>query len=281
MTVTASIFFDLPVERISAELESSFFSSLKTGNNTFKKTQSGRFTEIDTAVAQLLAETAVREPAVLDIGISSGSTALELKARLEQEGLSPHLTGTDQSFEAWLVPGPHGSQALVQPDGHILQFEVFGRALRAWDRRLDRFTGRSLLNAALRRAFQRASANLSDVAGGRRVKLVSPRLSQSQDITLREDNILLPNPEFAGKFDLVRAANILNRDYFSETQLTAGLKNVRSYLKGPGSLLLLVRTDKRTETNNGSLYIVGGSGGLELVRRFGTGSEVEELLQLM
>ena len=281
MTITASAFFDLPVERISPELESSFFSSLKTGNNTFKKTQSGRFTEIDATVAKLLSESAVHEPAVLDIGISSGATALELKTRLEQQGLAPHLTGTDQSFEAWLIPGPLGSQALVQPDGHILQFEVFGKALRAWDRRLDRFTGRALLNAILRRAFRRARANLLDAAGRRRVKLVSPRLSQSRDITLREDNILLPNPEFAGKFDLVRAANILNRDYFSDTQLTAGLRNVRSYLKGPGSLLLLVRTDKRTETNNGSLYIVSGSGGLELVTRFGTGSEVEEILQLI
>jgi hypothetical protein len=218
---------------------------------------------------------------VLDIGISSGATALELKAQLEQQGLAPHLTGTDQSFEAWLIPGPLGSKALVQPDGHILQFEVFGKALRAWDRRLDRFTGRALLNAALRHAFRWARGNLPDAAGRRRVKLVSPRLSQSRDITLREDNILLSNPEFAGKFDLVRAANILNRDYFSDTQLTAGLRNVRSYLKGPGSLLLLVRTDKRTETNNGSLYIVNGSGGLELVTRFGTGSEVEEILQLI
>jgi hypothetical protein len=276
MTIAASKFFAMPVAAISPELEARFFSGLKTGNDTFKKTDAGRFSEIDAALAALLAERRGQPLEVLDIGISSGTTTLELKQRLEARRLVPQITGTDQSFEAWLVPGPHGLSALVQPDGHILQFEFRGQALRAWDRRLDRLTGRALFNAALRRSFRDADRELQ----GQRVDLVSPRLKQAAGIDLRADDILRANPDFASRFDLVRAANILNRDYFDEAQLRSALGHLRSYLKGRGSLLLLVRTDKHSGSNDGTLLRMNPRGRLEPLRRFGKGSEVADLLEL-
>jgi hypothetical protein len=276
MTIAASKFFAMPATAVSPELEARFFSGLKTGNDTFKKTDAGRFSEIDAALAVQLAGKRGEPLAVLDIGISSGTTTLELLHRLEAQGLTPQITATDQSFEAWLVPGPFGLSALVQGDGHILQFEFRGRALRAWDRRLDKLTGRALFNAALRRSFNGGARREL----GERVDLVSPRLKRSPGIELRADDILRPNPDFTGRFDLVRAANILNRDYFDEAQLTASLGHVRSYLKGPGALLLLVRTDKNSGSNDGTLFQMNAEAVLEPVRRFGKGSEVAELLKL-
>ena len=274
MPVAASKFFSLPVAEISPELEARFFSDLKTGNATFKKTDVNRFGAVDEVLADYLASNGEPEPQVLDIGISSGTTTLELKRALEAKGLSPHVTGTDQSFDAWLVSGNLGTTALMQGDGHILQFEIAGQAMRGWDRRLDRMTGRALFNAVLRRLFR----GIDPVRDGRRVDLVSPRLRDASDIVLTQDDVLRRNPRFMGRFDLVRAANILNRDYFSEEQLRNALEYVRSYLKGPGSLLLLIRTDKQDGQNNGTLLRVDELGALEPVRRFGKGSEVEALI---
>lgn len=279
MAITASRFFALPPDRVTPELEAAFFSSLKTANNTFKKTDAHRFAEIDRVLAAELAPAATGALAVLDIGISSGTTTLELADALSAAGLDPAIVATDQSFAARIVAGPLGSRALIEPDGHFLQFELFGTAIRAWNRRLDRFTGRALVNAALRRMLRPAAQRGSNGQTGTDVKLVSPRLNHGRRIALREDDVLARNPDFVGAFDLVRAANILNLDYFPEAALRGAIGHLRSYLKGPGSLLLVVRTDKRNGTNNGTLYALRPDGSLEERRRFGSGSEVAGLVE--
>jgi len=71
-------------------------------------------------------------------------------------------------------------------------------------------------------------------------------------IELIEDDIFQPRAEFVGRFDLVRAANILNRNYFSEALLEGALHNLRSYMKGPGAFLLVTRTDEQTARNDGA-----------------------------
>lgn len=276
MSIPASRFFSLPPEQITPAMEAAFFSSLKTANDTFKKTAVKRFGEIDTVVSTELARAFPEtELEVLDIGISSGTTTLELQQALADAGLEFAITATDRSFAARIVDGPLGSRALIEPDGHILQFEILGRPVRAWDRRLDRFTGRSVLNAALRKLMRKSDRNRT---GHRDVELVSPRLRKQGAITLVEDDVLTRNEAFARKFHFVRAANILNRDYFAEDQLVAALGHLRTYLKGPGSLLLLLRTDKVSDENNGTLFRVKADGKLEICRRFGNGSEVENLV---
>ena len=51
MSIPASRFFSLPPEQVTPAMEAAFFSSLKTGNSTFKKTAVQRFGEIDGIVA--------------------------------------------------------------------------------------------------------------------------------------------------------------------------------------------------------------------------------------
>lgn len=278
MSIPASRFFSLPPEQVTPAMEAAFFSSLKTGNSTFKKTAVQRFGEIDGIVS---AELAKVYPAttidVLDIGVSSGTTTLELEEALRQAGMQFRITATDRSFAARIVDGPLGSRALIEPGGHILQFEVFGLPVRAWDRRLDRFTGRAVINAAMRKLIRQSDRNRG---GHRDVELVSPRLKGKPDISLTEDDVLARNDAFVDKFHFVRAANILNRDYFREDQLRAALGHLRTYLNGAGSLLLVLRTDKVTEKNHGTLFRMDEARNLEIVCRFGEGSEVESLVAL-
>lgn len=280
MTIAASRFFSLPSEEITPELEAAFFSDLKTGNATFKKTDAKRFAEIDRVLVREIAVSCGADTPVevLDVGISSGTTTLELRDALAMAGIDHRITATDQSFDARIVDGPFGSRALVEPSGHFLQFEIFGRPVRSWTRRLDRFTGRFLLTAALRKLLTPAARRADGANDVRSVALVSPRLANDDRVTLREDSILEFNAELGNRFDFVRAANILNLDYFSAAQLQQGLDNVCRYLKGAGSLLLVVRTDKRTGINNGSLFRLGEDGRLTLVEQFGEGSEVAHLI---
>lgn len=276
MSIAASRFFSLPPEQITPALEVAFFSSLKTGNDTFKKTDVRRFEEIDGLVAAELGKAFQGQTLeLLDVGISSGTTTMELAEALEGAGLDFRITATDRSFAASILDGPLGSRALVEDSGHILQFEILGRPLRAWDRRLDRFTGRSILNAALRKVIGKSA---KEQAGNRPVELVSPRLRDQPSVTIAEDDIFTRTPAFERKFHFVRAANILNLDYFENDRISTGLGHLRAYLRGPGALLLLVRTDKVTGRNNGTLFRLDEEYGFEIVRRFGEGSEVEDLV---
>lgn len=279
MAIAASRFFALAPEEVTPGLESAFFSSLKTGNATFKKTSPNRFSEVDMHLMSMLDGLSLgREVQILDVGISAGTTTLELAIALQEAAVKHRIVATDRSFSAFIVPGPLGSRALLEPSGHILQYEIFGQPVRSWDRRLDRFTGRSLVNAFLRRSFASVSADFLASGEATKVRLVSPRVQSSSSITLEEDNVLLPNPHYQSRFDFIRAANILNRDYFSEDELREALKNLRAYLTGPGAMMLVIRTDKRDGTNNGTLFQMSDRGKLIPVAEYGRGSEVASLV---
>ncbi len=275
---TASAFFAADPASLTAREEALFFGRLKTGNATFKRTAHGRLRMIDEALVVQLDRAAARVDRVLDLGISSGVTTVELAEALGRSGRSVSVTGTDRALEAFLVDLPMGCRALVEPNGHVLQYEVLGRAVRPWTRRLDYVTGmalaRTLVNhmlgpVARARTAQRAIASS--------VALVSPRLSRSVGVELAEDDVTCSNPRFVGAFDLVRAANIVNRHYFAADALERAVGNVKSYLRGPGAWLLVVRTLGATD-HHGTLFRMNAARGLDVVERWGQGSEVEALV---
>jgi len=94
-------------------------------------------------------------------------------------------------------------------------------------------------------------------------------------IQVREDDLLQKNPpEFVEKFDVIRAANIINRQYFSELALRRMIDNLRGRLR-PNGILIICRTHD-DNTNNGTIFRRHGSN-LQAVDRIGRGSEVAEL----
>jgi hypothetical protein len=112
----------------------------------------------------------------------------------------------------------------------------------------------------------------------RHVRLVSPRALRHSDVRIVEDDAAVRNPLFQRGFDLIRAANILNTRYFDEGRLRTIASNLRSYLAGPGSWLLVVRTFGLND-NRGTLFELGRDGRLEPVERFGGGSDIEALVR--
>ena len=279
MTLTATSFFSADPGSISPRAEDRFFGAIRNRNRTFKFTGTARLSALDEALVRQLEARDLRAGEVLDIGMSSGVTTLELANCLRRAGHDAIVTGTDLTLRAYIVPVAPGCRALVDANGHVLQYEVAGRALNPWGRRLDYFNGMVAVRALADRLLApRARRAMNAGQGIRQVALVSPRLSGRADIGALEDNVMILNPRFLGRFPVVRAANILNLSYFPEAALNTALRNVAAYLSGPGALLLVVRSVPGMG-NHGSLFEVSPDGArLILVERYGNGSEVEHLV---
>ncbi|SCW72470.1 hypothetical protein SAMN02927924_02348 [Sphingobium faniae] len=278
MILAATQFFSRPADALPQQVEDAFFSSIKNPNNTFKCTWGGRFGEVDRRLAQAIKArgTDVRE--LLDIGVSSGTTTLDLHDALSREGFHPRITGTDYPIHAWIVQLGGKCGALLNKHGQLLQIDLFGRSIQPWRRRRDFLTGMWLVRPLLTRLLgRRAARKLREGTNVRQVELVSPRIRDHPSIAIVEDDVLRRKDAFAERFDLVRAANILNENYFRQAELERAVQNLLSYLRGPGSLLFIVRTLQSGE-HHGTLFALREGGALEVVERIGAGSEIEKLL---
>jgi hypothetical protein len=270
VTPTASRFFDAPASAISAADEARFFSAIRLANGTFKTTAAGRMRDLDALLARCAHDHRLLAPAVLDVAVSSGVTTAELGRALADAGLRPAITATDLAIEARLVEVARGVRVLQDSAGRDLQYDIAGVPIRPWARRLDYVTGYRLLSMLARRLCR----NNKD-SPARSVQLISRRIDDRSGISFVEDDLMRPNPQFERRFDIVRAANVLNRDYFEHTTLSAMISNLIAYLRGPGALLVLNRTHL-DGSNQGSICRLEPSGAMALLARIGRGSEVEE-----
>lgn len=275
MTLTAKRFFSTESVRSNLSIECAFFSSLKMRNGTFKLTRPSRFAALETMLGPIVRARPGDFHEVLDIGVSTGLTTAELTDFLESQGASAHVVGTDLFIEAHLVDVMPGFRVLADRGGWPLQYDLGGFGLRAWVRRLDyvtlaawpRLFARTLLQPQLRRRIAEGE--------GEPVRMESRALA-GRDIELVENDIFVREPRFERQFDLVRAANILNRGYFNEDRLQTAIANIRAYCRGPGALLLVVKSG--AERHDGTLFELRDDGTFEIRARIGGGSEIESLV---
>ncbi len=279
MALTAAKYFLDPARKSTAEDEARFFRSLKVRNRNSKQTARGRLDALNAMAIELLKTPGRRIASALDIGISSGVTTAELYDAFRDAGMAPSLVATDLSIYASIVHLSPDVRVLIDSCGDILQYDIHGFAVRPWRRRLDRFTGVSLFKSAIEKRYADAARKALKGGGAKadRVALINPRLAAYDNIELREDDLLKRNPEFASRFDFIRAANVLNREYFEEATLRAAVATLKSYLSGPGALLLIVRTNDGTG-HHGAFYELGADGRLSEVRTIGGGSELAAIV---
>lgn len=274
--ISASRFYALDAAQSEA-IESDFYARLKMRNGTFKLTRPSRFKEAEAAFAPELAKRAGRIREVLDVGVSTGITSLDLYRYLAGLGIDVALTATDLYIKAQIVDLAPGVRVLADGSGWPLQYEVGGVAIRSWTRRLDTFTLLALPLAAARKAALAAIPKAVAEGRARRVEMVTRRVGPGDRITFVENDIFARNGDFARRFDMVRAANILNTGYFPEPMLVKAIGNVRSYLNGPGSLFWVARTDESNH-NTATLFELGDDGRFTVVSRLAEGSEIEKLV---
>ncbi|WP_246225928.1 ATP-binding protein [Chelativorans xinjiangense] len=273
--LTARRYFSAEGIDVDPEAECAFFSSLKMRNGTFKLTRLSRFAAVEEAIRPIIRERAGSIGQVLDVGASSGLTTIELVDFLQAEGASPRVIGTDLFVKAHLVEISPRLHVLADDEGWPLQYDLAGRPLRAWVRRLDYFTltfvplllGRAVLRGRLAR----------EIAEGRSMPVrMECQALAGRNIKLVENDILVATPEFVRQFDLIRAANILNLGYFRAERIRTAIANIFSYCRGPGSLLLVVRS--HGQDHHGSLFELLERGDVAVRARIGKGSEIEPLI---
>lgn len=277
MTLTADAFFSQSAEDIDPATEAAFYGMLKMPNGTFKLTRGSRFAEIEEAFGRIFAEEAARIHSVLDVGVSTGITTLEFADFLQSRGSPAEITATDLYVQAHIVQPFRELRVLADPKGWPLQYDICGKAIRPWIRRLDyvtlAFVPRILARAVLR---NRVKA-LIQKGESKPVQLISKSLSGRSDISFIENDILTRSAELSDRFDLVRAANILNRNYFSDQDILRAVDNIRTYLHDSGGLFLVTRTNA-AQINAGTLFELNSRKSFKVLARVGPGSEIERLV---
>ncbi|BCP53921.1 ATP-binding protein [Kaistia sp. 32K] len=275
MMLTAKRFFSAAGAPADLARECEFFSSLKMRNGTFKLTRPSRFAVVEERFAPMVRARVKGPCAVLDIGASTGLTTIELADFLRAQGAVPRVVGTDLFIDAHLVDLAPGVHVLADPDGWPLQYGVAGVGIRAWVRRLDYVT-LAVLPRLLARSMLRPRLRRRIAAGASLPVRMESRALVGQAIRLVENDIFVREPSFAARFDFIRAANILNLGYFRPERLRVAIANIHAYSRGPGALLLVVKTDG--SKHDGTLFELGPEGDFQVLARIGRGSEIEGLV---
>lgn len=274
--VTIMDYFGPPENHLTPEMEAQFFASLRLPNGTFKTTVRQRFPELNRRIIELVRNGEITAKNTLDIAVSSGISTLELYQDLCAVGYKNHIVATDLVVDAYIVRLFPRCFALLDQTGAELRFDLLEKAVGRRDAIRDR-----VVNAALRYRTRMVVKNGWGASNARHVQLVVAALRRHPDVVVQQDDITIFNRSFERAFTFVRAANILNRGYFSERDLRTILGNIKRYMVPKGHLLV-VRTVSGNAgghgINHGTLFSVGGTGECAVVERFGDGSEIEDIV---
>ncbi len=276
--LAAKAFLETPAAELTPQAEREFFGSLMTRNKTYKTTFHHRFAGINPLLLQQLKQDGFQSPDVLDIGVSSGISTVELHDDLCEGGVHARIVATDLLVDALLVRVLPKCHALVEPDAFPLRFDLPFVTMKPWVTQHDYRNGFCVLRKAINIVMTQLSRRIlrdPDDPKIRRVKLVTPRLLATDNIVVCSDDISRYNEAFTNRFDFIRAANVLNKGYFPAAVLSTMLANVARYLRGPGAILFVVRTHE-DDSNHGTLFRMEDDGRFRVVWRVGTGSEIEE-----
>ena len=256
------------------ELERRFFNQLVLTNGTLKTTYKNRLGDVDVVCSRLLHDMG-RRARLLDIGVSSGVTTHEWVQSLVHDNIEFDLEAFDICVDASLVSFGNHFHALLDSSGRPLQFEFFGHAEsnvfgESTARRLRRFFPVMFL----RTYYIVATKLLNGRKRSQTVRLVSRHLQDNPDVSVFEFD-LADLHLLQGRYELIRAANILNLAYFDSEYLRTAISSIWSKLVNDG-LFCVVRTNSQGE-NHGSIYRKGRDT-FDRVVDIGTGSEIDHLV---
>lgn len=252
-------------------LEERFFRDLRMPNGTYKTTAAGRLATFDELILRHLRGRS--QLTILDVGIASGITTLDLATRLQEIGCRYRIVATDRYLHAKLLRLAPGVDALLAADGDILQL-----SLGSWTRPLPQGTSRGKgaflqvglgVIAALVHRWNLASDD---------IVLVTAGIRNSDMIDLVEQDIEQFRSDWENEFDLIRAANVLNRSYFGLERLAAIVGHLARYLKD-GGLLAVCRSDDIGDRHHGNVFVKDTHcGRMKRIDQMGAGSEVGEIV---
>ncbi len=264
------------------EDEYAFFSSIKLENGTTKTTDRNRMRDVDRWFYEFLPKTEVQK--ILDVGISSGITTVELCELLDAKNTPYLVSAMDSDLTAYLLILGGDRSVLVDKRGNPIHFEMNGKGFgyvkgtnlkHRIERALLKFKTKMLVNFRLKNNFDRPK-NIAEKNGleVRAINLVCREITENPRIKLLEESVFAENA--AEKYGVIRAANILNKGYFSDAQLLEAVRKLANRLERDG-FLLVCRTNAEGQ-NNASLFRLNRENEFEITGRFGEGSEIENIV---
>lgn len=265
-------------ERALQEREDLFFHSIELRNGTRKTTRHRRLDDLNALVEKLLPPQRPLE--IMDVAVSSGVSTAEWLISLERAGIECHMLAGDAVVDAFLISMGGRLRALADKTGHLMQLDIAGKAVRLPPpRRRDRirYLPHILLMKRAARLFDLSPDTAQRRFGitCRALTLMSPSLRRLPQLRAVEDDILA-NTNYARRFHVLRAANILNLAYFDVPTLERMVRNLRARLL-PGGLLIVCRTNE-AGMNNATVFTLQSDGRLTTTARLNEGSEIESLV---
>ncbi|HKT83505.1 MAG TPA: hypothetical protein VJQ84_06675 [Solirubrobacterales bacterium] len=246
----------------SPEVERRFFAKVRLPNGTWKTTYPDRLDDLNRLLGELLPRG--RELELMDVAVSSGISTVEWSDQLRAEGVPHRLLGGDIHPDGRLLSWGGWFAVLFDAAGREpLLLEAGSLTLPVRSARRSARLVRPLLTPPLRLLADR----------GRPVPLVSPRLRRRPEIEVVRDDVTVPG-RFRERFDVVRAANLIQPAYFDELTMRGILTNLRDRLREEG-LLAVCRTGE-DGANRATVFRRRGDR-LEPEGSLNGGSEVAEL----
>lgn len=256
-----------------------FLEKIRLANGTFKTTAFGRLDDLNQMVSTCWKQLGASPRAILDVAVSSGITSKEWIDQLLGEGFDVHLTATDLTLSAHLVALGPGLEVLLDGSGNVLQYSLLGLALPERRHWFEYLSGAGIVKRIADQLIRAKGRKTLIESSLEEVMLVNAGALNHPRITFVEDDIFARSApdSVAGRFDALRAANILNFVYFGRDEIICAISNLRQRLSGPGAFLIVVRT-QADGTNHGSMFRLNADKKFEVVLRIGNGSEIEELV---
>jgi hypothetical protein len=270
-----------------------FFRNILNSNGSWKTTRRSRHGTMDERLIRAIDTRGLRPKVVMDIGVASGVTTVDLMNSLKRAGHDVSMIATDRTIDGYVARLHPDLDVLVEPNGHVLKVELFGLEFSPWYSKSDYLSGLFVLKAILRRyvnwRVERSDARFpigkesvpwssKGLAVEGPFSMITPELKGRTDVVILEDDILAPPPPgMVGVADVVRLAHVIRPDRFSPDEIERIAVNVRSRCRDD-ALVLVCRSNPRQrvrESLEGSIFVATPDGGFALHERIGPGSEVE------
>ena len=256
-------------------IEQEFFNRISLSNGTAKTTKANRLTIVNRAVLPHIRTIPHRPVQIMDVGASSGISTVEWYEDLARHGIDCDMIATDLLVDASVLSFCWGLSALMDSRGNFIHFDLLGRGM------LTTVNGpmRPIvvgITSPLRMLF-RVARRFKGIVKCETIRLISKRFAGNRRLQMYEDDLFVSDrSEFANRFDVLRAANILNRCYFPCSELRTLVGKIKRRLR-QGGLFVVCRTDS-SGRNNGGIFRLSESSRFDVADRIGTGSEIEDIV---
>jgi chemotaxis methyl-accepting protein methylase len=258
-----------------------------TANGSYKRTQSHRFEVFDNQVVQVLQDQQSTEGGwrVHDMAVSDGRTAVDffmklagaIDTRLEfiATDAFSELTAISNSSNSLVLVIDSISKALVQVIRPPFVFNI-EKHESSYIYPINRLMLGITLRTSVKRVLDQYHAGDPGIRS-EQIQLLSPECIRliKMDSRFKFGKYSILEPQ-SGKYNLIRAMNVLNRSYFSDTDIRKCVLNIKDGLLRDG-LFVVGSNQDAGSTVDGAVYQWIGSRFKEL-RVSGQGAAIKGIM---